>query len=109
MERIYICSRFKSNNGDTEKYTQLARIYCRMAWDRGYFPIAPQLYLPQVLDYGNKTERDAALKIYLKVVPRCSELWVFGIAISKSMQAVIDKAKELKIPVRYFDEYGEPL
>ena len=109
MERIYICSRFKSNNGDTEKHIQLARIYCRMAWDRGYFPIAPQLYLPQVLDYGNKTEREAALKLYLKALARCSELWVFGEHISKGMQAVIDKAKELRIPIKYFDEYGEAL
>lgn len=109
MERIFICSRFKGEARAVSKNKQLARIYSRMVWEKGFFPIAPHLYLPQVLDYGNKTERGAALKLGLKAIEQCAEVWVFGKAYSKGMKAAIERAAELNIPVKYFDEYGEPL
>lgn len=109
MKKIYICSRYKGTAREITKHKQLARIYCRMAWDKGFFPIAPHLYLPQILDDENKTERGAALKLGLKALEACAEVWVFGKKISKGMRGEIERAAELKIPVKYFDEYGEPL
>lgn len=109
MKKIYICSRFKGSSVSVTKHIQLARIFCRMAWDKGFFPIAPHLYLPQFLDDGNKTERGAALKLGLKALEVCAEIWVFGKTISKGMKAEIERAETLKIPIKYFDEYGNAL
>ena len=107
MKRIYICSPYKGKTYNVEKHKQLARVYCRMAWDKGFFPIAPHLYLPQFLDDWSKTERSAALKYGLKALEQCAEIWVFGKKISTGMKAEIEKAEALKIPVKYFTEYGE--
>ena len=109
MGSILICSRYTDEVRKIAKNKQLARIYCRMAWDKGFFPIAPHLYLPQVLDYGNKAERGAALKLSLKALEKCAEVWVFGGNYSKGMRAAIERAAVLNIPVKYFDEYGDPL
>ena len=109
MKTIYICSPYKGTTNNVTKHRQLARVYCRMVWDKGFLPIAPHLYLPQFLDDGNKTERSAAIKLGLKVLEQCAEIWVFGENISKGMKAEIEHAETLKIPIKYFTEYGEPL
>ena len=109
MKYVYICSRYKGTNNEVVKNIQLARIYSRMAWEKGFFPIAPHLYLPQILADDSKTERGAALKLGLKALEKCSQLWVFGRNFSKGMKAEIERAQELKKPIKYFDEYGEPL
>lgn len=106
MKKIYICSRFE---GEKEKHKQLARIYCLMAWGKGFFPIAPHLYLPQFLDDGNKEQREAALQLGLKALEQCSEIWVFGQCVSEGMRREIKQAEALKIPVKYFDQFGEEL
>lgn len=109
MKRIYICSPYKGTTNNVTKHKQLARVYCRIVWDKGFFPIAPHLYLPQFLDDGSKTERGAGLKLGLKALEVCAEMWVFGKTFSKGMKAEIERAETLKIPIKYFDEYGNAL
>jgi len=43
-ERVYICSPY---SGNTQSNTVKARLYCRLAYDQGFVPIAPHLYYPQ--------------------------------------------------------------
>ncbi len=109
MKKVYICSRYKGVSVEVMKNIQFARIYSRTAWEKGFFPITPHLYLPSFLDDGNKTERGAALKLACKAMEICAEVWVFGKRYSKGMEKEIAKAQELKKPIKYFDEYGEPL
>ena len=108
MKSVFICTRYKSANR-TGKQRRLMTIYCRIAWDKGFFPIAPQLYLPQFLDDWSRTERVAAEKLSLKAIEYCSEVWVFGMTIAKNVKDEIARAAELNIPVKYFDEFGEPV
>lgn len=98
-ERVYICSPYSGNIQSNEVK---ARLYCRLAYDKGYMPIAPHLYFPQFLDDSNKTERKAGTQFALELLTQTKELWVFGIKISKGMQGEIDWAKELKILIRYY-------
>ena len=109
MKKIYICARKKDVYGNTKKYKQYARIYCRIAWDKGLFPIAPNLYLPQFLDDTKTAEISDVRKLCCKALEVCAEVWVFGTTITKDMQAEIERAKELKIPVKYHDVHGDPL
>lgn len=108
MKKIFICSRYK-NASREGKNKRLAQIYCRLAWDKGYFPIFPQLYLPQFLDDWSRVERDAAERLALKAIECCNEVWVFGKTLAVNVKNTIARAAELNIPVKYFDEYGEPV
>jgi hypothetical protein len=110
MKRVYICSPYAGYTvKEIERHTNNARSYCRKAFDDGYVPLAPHLYYPQFLDDWDKDERAAGLRYGLEEMHRCRELWVFGQTISKGMQAEIDLAKDLKIPVKYFYVDGEAI
>ena len=100
MPLVYICSPY---SGDIEGNTIKAQAHCRFAVDSGYIPIAMHLLLPQFMDDDNPKERDLALFMDLVVMGKCREVWVFGEYISEGMRAEIDLAKDLKIPIRYFD------
>ena len=101
-KRVYICSPMK---GETEKNMTRARLYCRFAYDKGFVPVCPHIYFPQFLDDGNKDERAAGIRYGLEQMWQCRELWVFGASISTGMAAEIELAKDLEIPVKYFDGY----
>jgi hypothetical protein len=99
-KRVYICSPLK---GNVERNMARARIYCRFAFERGYVPVAPHIYFPQFLDDGDKYERAAGMRYGLEQLWQCREVWVFGENISDGMRAEIELARDLKIPVKYFD------
>lgn len=98
-KRVYICSPLK---GNINRNVFNARMYCRFAFDKGYVPIAPHIYYPQFLDEGSAKERAAGIRYGLELMWQASEVWVFGEYISEGMQAEIDLAKDLKIPIKYF-------
>jgi hypothetical protein len=100
-KRVYVCSPFR---GDLLRNIENARDYCRFAYDAGFVPIAPHLYFPQFLDECDLDERAAGMRYGLEQLWQCREVWVFGESITVGMRAEIDLAKDLKIPVRYFDE-----
>lgn len=105
-KRVFICSLL---SGAIERNMKRAEIYCRFAFDSGFVPVAPHIYYPRFLDDENKIERAAGQRYGLEEMWRCKQLWVFGERISSGMKAEIDLAKELKIPVRYFDSDMEEI
>ena len=89
MKLIYICSPFR---GDTAANTEAAQRYCRDAYEKNCIPVAPHLYLPQFLNDDEPKERDLALRIGLRLIDYCSEVWVHGDRISDGMRGEIDYA-----------------
>jgi hypothetical protein len=100
-KRVYICSPYK---GNIKRNTVRTQIYCRFAYDSGFVPIAPHIYFTQFLDENSKTERAAGMKYGLELLWQCRELWVFGCNITDGMRAEIELARDLKIPIKYYDE-----
>ena len=96
---IYICSLY---SGDTARNAEMARRYSRYAVDRGCVPVTPHLYLPLFL--SEETERELAIRLDLRLLDMCSELWACGGTISDGMRREIAHAKRKGIPVRYVKE-----
>lgn len=90
---------------DPEGNTVKARIYCRFAVDKGAVPLAPHLLYPQFL--SEEKERSLALTFGLRLLDRCDEMWVFGIP-SPGMKAEITRARNKRIPIRFFRETITP-
>lgn len=98
---VYICSPY---SGDTERNVENAKRYSRFAVDRHYLPVTPHIYFTQFMDDNIPEERDTAIFMNWVLMSKCAELWVFGIIISKGMQAEIDRAKRKHMRIRYFTE-----
>ena len=96
---VYICSPY---SGNIKANTANARRYCRYAVDNGRIPIAPHLFLPQFM--SEETEREDAMFMNYVFLSKCRELWVFGDKITAGMADEIEKAKQRKIPIRYFSD-----
>ena len=107
MKKVYICCTVENNNNSWEKAIIRANLYCRKAFDKGFFPVCPRIYLPNFLDYEDTGERRNAKRLSIKALAKCSEVWVFGNDISKGMRAEIEYAKTHNIKVIYFDYFGE--
>ena len=102
MKLIYICSPFRSNNKAVQyANVRLAQNYCRDAYKKNCIPVAPHLYLPQFLDDDTPAERDLALRIGLRLIDYCSEVWVHGDRISDGMRGEIEYATATGKPVIY--------
>lgn len=108
MKKVYICSTYQ-NNGRIEKAAIKTYLYCRFAYDKGYFPIAPQVYLPNILDCGIKREREMISRFCQKSLRKCDEMWVFGDVELIGCKLLIDYAIKLNKPIKYFDRFCEPL
>ena len=102
MKLVYICSPFRSNN-KAEQYANVraAQKYCRDAYKQNCIPVAPHLYLPQFLDDDTPAERDLALRIGLRLIDYCSEVWVHGNRISDGMRGEIEYAEATNKPIVY--------
>lgn len=96
---VYIASPFA---GDTERNTERARGYCRLAVSKGCIPLAPHLHYPQFMDDEDKKERELGLSFALILLGKCDELWAFD-KISQGMAQEIAKAKKRGMPIRYFN------
>jgi len=98
---VYVCSPLR---GDLKENIAKANYYCRVAYERGYIPIAPHTIFTQFLDDENQEERKSAMEMGLKLVERCDELWAFGPTISDGMKREIEHARRKGIPIRYLSE-----
>lgn len=101
MKLVYICSPYA---GDIEYNTSMAIAYCRHSAGRGVIPLAPHLLLPRFLCESNLEERELGIKMGLKLLALCSELWVFGNRISAGMRREIAEAGRLGVPVKHIGE-----
>lgn len=96
MKLIYICSPYA---GNIEENIRFARAACRYAAKQGFTPIAPRLIYPQFLNDAVPAERDAGIRMGLRLLNACDELWHCGPRISAGMEKELAEAKRLKIPV----------
>ena len=103
---VFICSPYK---GDIQVNTIRAKRYGRYAVSKNQVPIIPHLMYTQFLDENSHYERAKGLEMGLILLSKCQEIWVFGSKMSKGMQMEIEKAKEMKMPIRYHDIHCKPV
>ena len=97
MKLIYICSPYA---GNIEENIRFAKAACRYTVKQGFTPVAPHLFYPQFLNDAVPAERDAGIRMGLRLLSECDELWRCGPRISAGMEKELAEAKRLKIPVR---------
>lgn len=103
MKRVFICSPYR---GDVEKNLKAARKHARLAAIIGYCPFAPHLMFPQFLNDRDPEQRILGITLGVEMMKVCDEVWIFGDRISSGMAYELEKAKELDIPVRLYDNEG---
>ena len=101
---VFICSPFAD---DIDRNIHKTQGYCRFAVSRNRIPFAPHLLFPQFLDDGDKQQRELGLFFGMVFLAKCHEMWVFGGNITKGMAVEIEKAKQRKITIRYFNDRCE--
>ena len=97
MKLVYICSPFA---GDIENNLRFTWAACRYAVDQGCAPLAVHLLYPRILDDTVPAERETGIRMGLRVLASCDELWICGERISQGMSCEIAEAKRLGIPIR---------
>jgi len=97
MKLIYVASPYA---GDIERNIEYAKEACRTVMENGNAFFAPHLLYPAVLDDAVPAERQLGIDMGLTMLSKCDELWVFGPRISAAMQAEMEEADRLGIPIR---------
>ncbi len=97
--RVYVCHPFASDPaGNIERVRAISQFLI----DDGVLPIAPHLYLPQLVD--ETTDREQALALCLELLATCDEVRVFGDVVTDGMERELREAKRLGIPARFVRE-----
>lgn len=96
----YICSPY---SGDVQANTALARQFCSFAIAAGQIPLAPHLLFPQFMNDHDPDERELAMCFNKVLLSRCDGVWVYTGRVSRGMRAEIEWARELELPIHYFD------
>jgi hypothetical protein len=106
MKTIYVCSPYR---GDRKKNLENAAGYARQIIFDGNTPIVPHLFYADVLDDDKENERKIGMNTGLRLMDLCDELWAFGDIISEGMNAEIEYAVSLGIPINYIngEHYGK--
>lgn len=97
MKLVYICSPYA---GDIENNIMFAKAACCCAAEQGCAPIAVHLIYPQILDDTVPSERERGIRMGLRALASCEELWVCGERISHGMGFEIAEAERLGITVK---------
>ena len=71
----FVSSKYK---GDIEANRQKAIEYSRLAIEKGFIPITPHLYLPEVLDDNKPADRAKAQQMCLELVLLCDVFMLCG-------------------------------
>nr|WP_308625353.1 DUF4406 domain-containing protein [uncultured Eisenbergiella sp.] len=98
---VYIASPYA---GDVESNAAFAIDACRYAMEQEVTPVAVHLLYPRMLDDCVPAEREAGIRMGLRVLEACDELWLCGDRLSRGMKAELKEAGRLGIPVRYVAE-----
>ena len=96
----YICSPY---SGDVQANTALARQFCSFAVAAGQIPLAPHLLFPQFINEADPDERELAMCFNKVLLSRCDVVWVYTGRVSRGMRAEIEWARDLELPIRYFN------
>lgn len=97
MKLVYICSPYA---GDIESNIRFAKAACRYAAEQGCAPVAVHLMYPQILDDAVPAQRETGIRMGLRVLASCDELWICGSRISHGMSCEIAETERLGIPIR---------
>ena len=106
MKLVYICSPYR---GDKEKNTERVRQYCRMADIYSCLPIAPHLFFTTYLNDDSFMDRTSGMLMGLELLKYCSEVWIFCNELSEGMIQEIKKARELNIPLKFYNTEMEEI
>lgn len=98
---VYIASPYA---GEVERNVRFAKAACLFAMRQDCTPVAVHLLYPQLLDDSDPAQREAGVRMGLRVLEACDELWLCGDRISRGMSAELTAAKRLGIPVRQIPE-----
>lgn len=93
---VYIASPYA---GDIERNVEFAKAACLLAMEHGNTPVAAHLLYPQMLDDMIPEQRELGIKMGIRLLGACDELWLCGNRISNGMQEELKAAWQLHIPV----------
>ena len=97
--RIYVCHPFANDPaGNIERVRAISQFLI----DDGALPIAPHLYLPQLVDEASG--REQALALCLELLGTCDEVRVFGDLVTEGMERELREAKRLGLPAHFVRE-----
>ena len=104
LKLVYICAPLR---GNVEQNIEFARRRAREVFQGGEIPICPHLMFPPIADSGNPSEDQAARDMGLQLAALCQQVSVYGGARTAGMQAEIELAEQLGIPVKYVETEGK--
>lgn len=90
----YVCAPFQNSEGFP---SHKAKDYCRILYELGYIPIAPNLMFSRFLRESVPEQREARRDMAQQLLRRCRVLVVCGDKITEEMEAEILLAKRLRI------------
>lgn len=99
--RVYVCHPF---GDDPARNAERVRDICRALVVEGCVPVAPQLWLPQVI--AEESERELALRLCLELLDDCDEVRVYGSDITDGMRREIARAEARGIEVKFLFPLG---
>ena len=94
---VYIASPYA---GDVETNVRFAKAACRYAIGQGAMPVAAHLLYPQIISDDIPEEREAGLRMGLRVLEACDEIWLCGGRITQGMRVELATAESFELPVR---------
>lgn len=98
-QRVYVCHALR---GDPAGNIERVRAISQVLIAEGVLPIAPHLYLPQLIDKATGCEQ--ALSLGLELLATCDEVRVFGDVVTEAMDGELREAKRLSIPAHFVRE-----
>ena len=84
-------------SGDFGKDSRMAVTYCRKAYDAGFSPVCPLLYLPLILNNAIPEEHKSGIDMSRDLLRRAHVLVVCGDGTSEDMKNDIATAGRLNI------------
>lgn len=103
--KFYICSPLHAETEEEiKKNMERAKLYMKEVTGlTGVKSVAPHAFLPEILDDNIPEERKLAIEFGLSLLKQCSGIVVCGDKISPGMAGEIEAAKQLGLPIFYFD------
>lgn len=100
----YICSPY---SGDVEANVKIAQDLSAYAVQCRKIPLAPHLLFPQFMNDGDVWERELAMHFNHVLLSKCEAMWVYTPKVSGGMRLEIEWARQLDMPISYFDHNFE--
>lgn len=109
-EKVYVCSPFRVPDAIRQRgaratlhqhqlHVAWAIAMSRRAFEEGFFPVTPHLYLPTFVHDDVPTERHMALDWGLEWMGDCLAVWKLDVHSSLGMKGELSRATAIRIPV----------